>query len=138
MNRGQFKEHVSHMCLAGAMIASWSLMQEMTGSNPFTVMTNIQTKFGVRSCFHRCLSVHREAGGGGWLPSMHHRSHDQGGLPPGGSVSGESLYRGGGVQLNWNQAGSTLNDSQLENKCKTLNANNYVPTSTQLTRFLAN
>ena len=27
------------------------------------------------------LSVYR---GGGWLPSMHHRSHDLGGLHPGG------------------------------------------------------
>ena len=39
-----------------------------------------------RSCgkvmFYSCLSVHR--GGGGWLPSMHHSSHDQGGLHPGG------------------------------------------------------
>ena len=29
-------------------------------------------------------SVH---GGGGWLPSMYHRSHDQGDLPPGESAS---------------------------------------------------
>ena len=31
----------------------------------------------------------------GWLPSMHHRSHDQGGLLPGGSASREgSASRG--------------------------------------------
>ena len=41
MNWAQFKDPVSHMCLAGAMVASWSLTQEMAGSNPFTVMTNI-------------------------------------------------------------------------------------------------
>ena len=29
------------MCLAGAMIACWSLTQEEAGSSPFTVMTNI-------------------------------------------------------------------------------------------------
>ena len=29
------------MCLAGAVIAPWSLMQEVTGSVNFTVMTNI-------------------------------------------------------------------------------------------------
>ena len=29
------------MCLAGAVRASWSLTQEVAGSNPFTVMTNI-------------------------------------------------------------------------------------------------
>ena len=41
MNWGQFKDPVSHMCLAGAVVASWSLMQEMAGSSLFTVMTNI-------------------------------------------------------------------------------------------------
>ena len=41
MNQNQFKYPVSHMCLAGAVVASWSLTQEVTGSNPFTVMTNI-------------------------------------------------------------------------------------------------
>ena len=29
------------MCLAGAGVASWSLTQEVAGSSPFTVMTNI-------------------------------------------------------------------------------------------------
>ena len=29
------------MCLAGAVAASWSLMQEVAGSSPFTVMTKI-------------------------------------------------------------------------------------------------
>ena len=29
------------MCLAGAVVASWSLTQEVAGSSPFTVMTNI-------------------------------------------------------------------------------------------------
>ena len=37
----KFKDPVSHMCLAGAVIASWSLTQEMSGSNPFTIMENI-------------------------------------------------------------------------------------------------
>ena len=41
MNQGQFNDPVSHMCLAGAVVASWSLTQEMTGLNPFIVMTNI-------------------------------------------------------------------------------------------------
>ena len=38
---GQFKDPVSDMCLAGAMVAFWSLTQDVAGSNPFTVMTNI-------------------------------------------------------------------------------------------------
>ena len=29
------------MCFAGTVVAFWSLTQEMAGSNPFTVMTNI-------------------------------------------------------------------------------------------------
>ena len=37
----QFKDPVSHMCLAGPVVASWSLMQEVAGSRSFTVMTNI-------------------------------------------------------------------------------------------------
>ena len=29
------------MCLAGTVVASWSFTQDVAGSNPFTVMTNI-------------------------------------------------------------------------------------------------
>ena len=32
---------ISHMCLGGTVVSSWSRMQEMAGSRPFTVMTNI-------------------------------------------------------------------------------------------------
>ena len=35
MNRAQFKDPVLHMCLAGTVIASWSLTQEVAGSSPF-------------------------------------------------------------------------------------------------------
>ena len=41
MNWPQFKHPVSHMCLAGAVVASWCLTQEVAGSSPFTVMINI-------------------------------------------------------------------------------------------------
>ena len=41
LNCGQFKDPVSHLCLAGDVVASWSLTQEMAALNPFTVMTNI-------------------------------------------------------------------------------------------------
>ena len=40
----EFKDPVSHMCLAGDVVAFWSLIQEVTGSRPFTVMTNIFSK----------------------------------------------------------------------------------------------
>ena len=46
MDWAQFKDSVSHMCLAGTEVASWSLTQEVAGSSPFTVMANIfVTKF---------------------------------------------------------------------------------------------
>ena len=41
MNWAQFKDRVSHICLAGTVIASLSLAQEVAGSSPFTAMTNI-------------------------------------------------------------------------------------------------
>ena len=43
MNCTQFKDpvsHTCHMCPSGNVITSWSLTQEVAGSNPFTVMTN--------------------------------------------------------------------------------------------------
>ena len=40
MNWAQFKDPVFYMCLAGAVVASWSLTHEVTGLSPFTVMTN--------------------------------------------------------------------------------------------------
>ena len=41
MNWAQFKDSIFHMCPAGAVLSSWSLTQEVAGSSPFTVMTNI-------------------------------------------------------------------------------------------------
>ena len=41
MNGGHLKYSVIHLCLAGAVVASWSLTQEMVGSNPCPVRTNI-------------------------------------------------------------------------------------------------
>ena len=35
MNQGQFKDFISHMCFADALVAFWSLKQEMAGSSPF-------------------------------------------------------------------------------------------------------
>ena len=35
MNCPQMKDPVSHMCLAGAVVASWSLIQDVAGSRPF-------------------------------------------------------------------------------------------------------
>ena len=47
MNWNQFKDPTSNVCLAGTVVACWSLTQEMASSSPFTVMTNIfVTKFG--------------------------------------------------------------------------------------------
>ena len=41
MTLTQFKDPVSHMCLAGAVVTSLSVTQELAGSSPFAVMTNI-------------------------------------------------------------------------------------------------
>ena len=35
MNWDQFKDPVSHMCLAGTVVASWSLTQEVPGLSLF-------------------------------------------------------------------------------------------------------
>ena len=36
---GQSKDPVSHMCLAGTIVAFWSLTQEVEGLSPFTERT---------------------------------------------------------------------------------------------------
>ena len=41
MNWAQYKDPVSHMRIADTVVASWSLTQELSGSNHFTVTTNI-------------------------------------------------------------------------------------------------
>ena len=41
MNWAQFKDPVSHMFLADTVVASWSLTQEVAGSSPSIVLTNI-------------------------------------------------------------------------------------------------
>ena len=35
MNSVQLKDPISHICLVGAVVASWSRTQEMAGSSPF-------------------------------------------------------------------------------------------------------
>ena len=45
MNKSQFKDPVSGIYLAGAVVVSRSLTQEVAGSSPFTVMTNIFWSF---------------------------------------------------------------------------------------------
>ena len=50
MNWAQFKDPVSHMCLAAAVVASWSLTQRWLGGRfgAFTVMTNIDSENSVK------------------------------------------------------------------------------------------
>ena len=45
MNWAQFKDPVSHMCLACAVVASWTLTQEVAGLSPFTVTHFFGTEF---------------------------------------------------------------------------------------------
>ena len=58
----------------------------------------ILMKFKARLCFYTCVSFCSGVGGG-WLPRMHHRLHDQGGLHPGRGLhpGGGGLHPGGGV-----------------------------------------
>ena len=42
MNWAHFKDPVPHICLAGAVVATWSLKM-LEGANPFTVMTNMDS-----------------------------------------------------------------------------------------------
>ena len=41
MNRVQYKDTISHMCVTGTVVASWPLTQEVAESSPFTVMKYI-------------------------------------------------------------------------------------------------
>ena len=60
MNSAEFKDPVSHLCLTCAVVASYSLTQEVTGSNPFTVMKNIFfTKFSKKHLGKTPLSEQR-------------------------------------------------------------------------------
>ena len=54
MNWTKFKDPVSHMCLAGTVVACWSLTQEVAGSSPFTVMKNILLLNSVKTFRENC------------------------------------------------------------------------------------
>ena len=49
MNWCEFKDPVSHMSLAGTVVASWFLSQEVAVSNLFTVMKNVFSHYIKRS-----------------------------------------------------------------------------------------
>ena len=70
----------------------------VTGSNFFqfhVVITARKRSLGQGNVFRGvCLSM---GVGGVWLPSMHHRLHDQQFLPPGGSASRGGLHPGRGL-----------------------------------------
>ena len=40
-----YKDPVSHMSLAGAVVVSWSLTQEVAGSNPYIITGILVTEF---------------------------------------------------------------------------------------------
>ena len=78
MNWAQFKNPVCHMCLAGAVVASWSLTQEMAGSNPIFV-----TEFS--------------EGGIPPLPMVHWISRYRESPFPGYDTSNDSWFTGAGI-----------------------------------------
>ena len=60
MTWNQFKDPGSHMCLAYAMVASWSLTQEVADSIPFNDNyfcpgVNSEKTFRKNSIFHNAL-----------------------------------------------------------------------------------
>ena len=68
MNWSQFKDPASHMCLAGAVVSSWSLTQEVAGLSTFTVTTNIFVAklgetFRKNSIGPHSLTLERQASG---------------------------------------------------------------------------
>ena len=62
-----------------------------------------QTKFWGKAIFSQASVILSTGGRGDWLPSMHHRSHDQGGLPPGGSACRGSASR-------WSASGGSASE----------------------------
>ena len=54
MNCSQFKDPISniYICLVGAVVARWSLTQEMASLSPFTIMTNILSLNSLNSVKH--------------------------------------------------------------------------------------
>ena len=57
MNQCQFIDLASHICLAGAVVASWSLTQQMEGLNLFTVKTNINVTESDRNFTAKCITL---------------------------------------------------------------------------------
>ena len=61
MNWAQFKDLASHMCLAGAVVASWSLIQGVASLSPFTIRKRSCGKVMFsRECIKNILSTERE------------------------------------------------------------------------------
>ena len=48
MNWAQFKDPVSHMCLAGTAVTSWSLTQEVAGSSSYNAIFFVTEFAGFR------------------------------------------------------------------------------------------
>ena len=65
MNWSQFKDPVSHMCLAGVAVVFWSLTQKIALSSHFSVMTNLfVTEFAENIQGKlKCLCLFRTLGG---------------------------------------------------------------------------
>ena len=59
MTGDEFKDPVSHMCLAGTAVAFWSLIQEVAGLSPFTVMANIFSEFSETFTKNSNVSISR-------------------------------------------------------------------------------
>ena len=71
MNWAQFKDPLFYLCLAGAVVASWSLTQDVADSNN---LYRPQRSWGKVMFLHVSLILFTGGWGvGGWIPSMHCR-----------------------------------------------------------------
>ena len=62
MNWAQFKDPISHTCLAGTVVACWSLTQEVAGLSLFNI-TNFLSLNSVKNIWeklHYCLRLYSE------------------------------------------------------------------------------
>ena len=88
MNWVQFKDPVSHMCSAGAVVACWFVTQEVAGSN-----THFFAKMFFK--FYRFCRFYRIHLGKTLLRSVHHRPQTK--LQAGNDFTGvcHSVHGGG-------------------------------------------
>ena len=60
MNWAQFEDPVPHMCLDGAVVASWSLTQEVTGSSATEWISYTRRPSHYNFCCNKTIGLRRK------------------------------------------------------------------------------